>query len=249
MTEFPIDFSIVIPCYNEEDRLPRTLHETLRYAQSRTGERYEIIVVSDGSKDRTKEVAEKVFQTLPDNVIARVIEYTPNRGKGQAVRVGMTEAQGKKILFMDADYAVPIEALEEANALLNNGVSVAIGSRALEDTQLHARQSFLRERFAKLFGLVQRNYLGLRLMDTQCGFKLFTKEAAHAIFPKLALSSVIFDGETLWLAKKLGYKVKEFPVEWTHDQDTRIAYTPAKAIMVILDMFKIPFLHRNDLKK
>jgi len=248
MSDTLYDYSIVIPCYNEEDRLPRTLRETIRYAEFQQPKRYEIIVVSDGSKDRTRQVAESMFTVLPANITARVIEYTPNRGKGQAVKVGMSAAQGDKVLFMDADYAVPIEAIESASALLDNGVAIAIGSRALEDTQLHARQSFLRERFAKLFGLVQRNYLGLRLMDTQCGFKLFTKESAHAIFSKLQLSSVIFDGEALWLAKKLGYKVQEFPVEWTHDQDTRIAYTPKKAVMVILDMFKIPLLHRKDLR-
>ena len=216
------DLTIVIPCYNEATRLPRTLSRTLNFLSTKPGT-YEIIVVSDGSKDNTLSVANEMLATLPANIRGRAIEYTPNAGKGKAVRIGMCAAEGDQILFMDADYAVPLEDLLLAEALLNEGFDIAIGSRAMENTKIIEHQSFFRERIAKLFGLIQRSYLGLKLKDTQCGFKLFTREAAHRIFAQLKLNSVIFDGETLWLAKRMNYTVSEFPVEWTHDQDTRIA--------------------------
>jgi glycosyltransferase involved in cell wall biosynthesis len=236
------NLSIVIPCYNEANRLPRTLRETVRFLASRSG-MSEIVVVSDGSKDNTKEIAGAALQNLPANVSGRVIEYSPNQGKGNAVRIGMMAAQGERVLFMDADYAVPLEDYTKAEALLDGGCSIAIGSRALEDTKLVERQSFLRERMSKLFGWIQRNYLGLKLLDTQCGFKLFTKKAAQDIFSRVKLTSVIFDGEVLWMAKRLGYEVREFPVQWTHDQDSRITYSPMRALKVFGDMLRIPFLH------
>lgn len=236
--------SIVIPCYNEENRLPRTLEETIIYLALRP-EQFEVIVISDGSSDNTIVIAEQTFEQLPPNIKARAIEYTPNQGKGHAVAVGMMEAKGELVLFMDADYAVPLEAVEQAEEIIQGGADIAIGSRALKETKLRARQSFLRERVAKVFGFIQRNYLGLKLLDTQCGFKLFTRKSARALFSRLKLRSVIFDGEMLWLAKKYEFKVVEFPVEWTHDEDTRIAYTPKKALLVLLDMLKIPFLHRT----
>jgi glycosyltransferase involved in cell wall biosynthesis len=214
----------------------------VRFLAARPGTS-EIVVVSDGSKDTTKEVAGAALQNLPQNVTGHVIEYTPNQGKGKAVKVGMLAANGDRILFMDADYAVPLEDLTKAEALLDAGCDIAIGSRALEDTKLVERQSFVRERMSKLFGWIQRNYLGLKLLDTQCGFKLFTRKSAQDIFQRVSLTSVIFDGEMLWLAKRLGYTVREFPVEWTHDQDSRITYSPMRALKVFGDMLRIPVLH------
>ncbi len=158
----------------------------------------------------------------------------------------MRQASGKRILFMDADYSVPLEDLTRAEALLDQGYDVAIGSRAIEDTKIVEPQSFLRERIAKVFGLIQRNYLGLKLKDTQCGFKLFTRESARRIFGEVKLTSVIFDGEALWLAKRMKYKVAEFPVEWTHDPDTRLSYNFARSIKVFRDMMSIPFLHLSQ---
>jgi dolichyl-phosphate beta-glucosyltransferase len=249
MPESAPQLSIVIPCYNEANRLPRTLHETLRFCTERGGS-YEIVVVSDGSKDNTSEVAQSILSIAPDSIRHSVIEYTPNQGKGKAIKVGMTAATGERVLFMDADYSVPLEDLKRAEALLDSGFDIAIGSRATESTEIVQGQSFIRERFAKLFGLIQRNFLGLKLQDTQCGFKLFTCSASQEIFGRTKLNSVIFDGEALWLARKLGFRTVEFPVEWTHDMDTRISYTPAKAVGVLLDMLKIPMLHRGEhLKK
>ncbi len=236
------DLSIVIPCYNEANRLPRTLERTIQYLSTKPG-RHEIIVVSDGSTDGTTDVAARAFQELPFNVRGKWFGYTPNGGKGKAIKFGMKQATGKRVLFMDADYAVPLEDLVRAEALLDQGYDIAIGSRAVEDTTIVQHQSFIRERVAKLFGFIQRNYLGLKLKDTQCGFKLFTHEATHEIFSRIKLTSVIFDGEVLWLAKRMKFKVTEFPVEWTHDPDTRITYNFVRSLKVLKDMLSIPFLH------
>ncbi len=236
------DLSIVIPCFNEARRLPRTLARTFTYLAAKPGH-HEIIVISDGSTDSTLEEAAEAFRTLPDNVQGKWFGYTPNEGKGKAVRIGMRQAAGKRILFMDADYSVPLEDLTRAEALLDRGYDVAIGSRAIENTKILEHQSFLRERIAKFFGLIQRNYLGLKLKDTQCGFKLFTRESARKIFSEVKLNSVIFDGEALWLAKRMKYKVAEFPVEWTHDPDTRLTYNIIRSLKVLRDMLSIPLLH------
>lgn len=234
--------SIVIPCYNEEGRLPRTLQKTIEYfaRQDRT---IEIIVVNDGSKDDTLGAAKRSLLDVPQHITYSIIDYSPNVGKGLAVKKGMLAAKGERVLFMDADYSVPMEDIEKADRLLDLGIDVAIGSRALNETILLERQSFLREKMAKVFGLFQRTWLGLKLMDTQCGFKLFTAEASQGVFSEVKLTSVIFDGEVLWLAQKLGYTVQEFPVQWTHDPDSRLTYTPSKAIKVFIEMLRIPSLH------
>jgi glycosyltransferase involved in cell wall biosynthesis len=238
--------SIVIPCYNEQDRLPRTLRKTIEFFVRQSPERkreVEIIVVSDGSKDETVTAAKAALFGLPEGMTSKVIDYSPNEGKGKAIKVGMTTAQYDRVLFMDADYAVPLEDLEFADLLLDQGADIAIGSRALDETILEERQSFLREKMARVFGIAQRNWLGLRLQDMQCGFKLFTREATQAIFPRIKLTSVIFDGEVLWLAKKMKFSVREFPVHWKHDPDSRITYTPRKAVKVFYEMLRIPSLH------
>lgn len=236
------DLSIVIPCYNEASRLPRTLVRTISYLETKPG-RHEIIVVSDGSTDATTDVAAQAFTSLPQNVRGRWYAYTPNAGKGRAVQIGMRMAQGNRILFMDADYAVPLADLARAEALLDHGFDIAIGSRAAGETKILEHQSFLRERVAKVFGFIQRNYLGLPLKDTQCGFKLFTRDAAQKIFEHVKLTSVIFDGEVLWLAKRMKFKVTDFPVEWTHDPDSRITYNLVRSLKVLGDMLRIPLVH------
>jgi dolichyl-phosphate beta-glucosyltransferase len=213
------------------------------FARQNSGREVEIIVVNDGSKDQTLNAAKAVLHDLPKGVSCEIIDYSPNQGKGQAVKKGMIAAKGDRVLFMDADYSVPMEDLEFADLLLDQGADIAIGSRALDETILEERQSFAREKMARLFGIFQRNWLGLRLQDMQCGFKLFTREASQAIFPQVKLSSVIFDGEVLWLAKRLNFKVREFPVHWKHDPDSRITYTPKKAVKVFFEMLRIPSMH------
>lgn len=237
--------SIIIPAYNEEDRIVRTIEKTLDYLNQRSYTS-EVIVVSDGSSDGTKAVVEKGF--LPgERVTLQVIEYHPNRGKGYAVRKGMITGIGDIVMFMDADYSVPIEAVEEGLDLLSSGNDIAIASRALSGSIIHQHQNLFREFSAGIYTWIQNRYLGIRYGDTQCGFKLFTQGAAQVLFEKQKLASVIFDPEILWLARQNGFRVSEFPVEWTHVEDSRIQYDSlGKSLFVFRELFRIKRLHRAN---
>lgn len=236
--------SIIIPAYNEEDRIVQTIEKTLNYLEQQVYET-EVIIVSDGSTDDTRDVVENRFSAGAKTHL-RVIEYHPNRGKGYAVREGMLQGNGQIVMFMDADYAVPIEAVEKGMDLLTFGCDIAIASRTHSQSIINQRQNRLRELSAKLYTFIQNRHLGIHFGDTQCGFKLFTRSAAQALFPKQKLASVIFDPEILWLAKAEGLKVAEFPVQWTHIGDSRIQYDSiGKFLFVFRELFSIKKRHRD----
>jgi len=244
VTYFSMQLSIIIPAYNEADRIGRTLEKTLNYL-SRQEYSSEIIVVSDGSRDQTRSVVENNF-TACGQVVLKMLEYHPNRGKGYAVRYGVLKSRGRHVLFMDADYATPIKEVEKGRRLLKDGYDIAIGSRGLADSEVTRHQRFSRALAARMYTLVQNRYLGFHYKDTQCGFKLFTHSAAHHLFSLQQLDSVIFDPEILWLAGSHCYKVAEFPVRWKHDENSRIRYdTFAKSLFVFRELFKIRKLHRK----
>jgi len=235
--------SIVIPAYNEADRIVRTLTETIAYLQ-RQPYASEIIVVSDGSTDDTRAVAGGFLPGA--NVALQALEYHPNRGKGYAVRYGMLKGRGDIVMFMDADYSVPIDAVEKGLALLAEGYDIAIASRAHSESVVTHHQNFVRELSARLYTLVQNFYLGIRYPDTQCGFKLFAAEATRRLFARQRLDSVIFDPEILWLARKNGYRIAEFPVVWQYAENSRIQYDSLrKSLFVFQELFRIKKLHKN----
>jgi len=237
-----LKLSIVIPAYNEEDRIIHTLDASLAFLNQQHFHS-EIIVVSDGSTDHTRSVVEG-FES-GNKVGLRVIEYHPNRGKGYAVRAGMLDANGEMILFMDADYAVPIEEITKAVNLIESGFDVAMGSRTVAGAVVADHQNIFRELSAKLFNLIQMAYLGIFYTDTQCGFKMFTKTAACHLFGLQQLNSVIFDPEILWLAKNAGFRIAEFPVNWRHVGNSRIQYDSLKkSLFVFQELFRIRKLHR-----
>ena len=235
--------SIIIPAYNEEDRIVRTLDNTLSYLNRQPYES-EVIVVSDGSMDRTKTVVENGFH--PDRRVSlRVFEYHPNRGKGFAVRFGMLKGSGDRMMFMDADYSVPIETVENGLALLEAGADIAVASRTISGSVVTVHQNIFREMSAKVYTFVQNRFLGIGYKDTQCGFKMFKAHAARMLFQKQKLSSVIFDPEILWLAKQYKFSVTEFPVKWQHVEDSRIVYdSPRKMFFIFQELFRIKRLHR-----
>lgn len=234
--------SIIIPAYNEEVRIVDTLANTLSYLNAQEYDS-EIIVVSDGSTDGTKAVVENFKDQR--RVMLRFFEYHPNRGKGYAVRYGMLKGGGEVILFTDADYSVPIEEMEKGIQLLKNGFDIAIASRAISGSVITCRQNFFRELSAKIYTFFQNRYLGIRYKDTQCGFKIFTAHAARTLFKKQKLESVIFDPEILWLAKQEGFQVAEFPVRWSHIEDSRIQYDSIKkSLSVFQELFRIRKLHK-----
>jgi dolichyl-phosphate beta-glucosyltransferase len=223
--------SVVIPAYNEEDRLRRYVPGIVEYLQSRNL-RFEIIVVDDGSLDGTAAVA----RTLP----VRLISYPLNRGKGGAVKAGMLAAAGRYVLFTDADQSTPIQEVEKLLAKVDGGgYDMAIGSRTVPGAEVEQPQVWYRMLAGKLFG-VGAKLLCLRgIHDTQCGFKLMTREVAQKVFPQVTSPTAIFDIEMLVVATREGYRVAEVPVHWVHDPDTRIPYNLRRALCIWAELFRI----------
>ena len=209
----------MIPAYNEGRRLGATLEKVLAYVDRQKWPA-EIIVVNDGSRDNTAEIAQEFAQKSP---ILRLVENPGNRGKGYAVRNGMLNATGEVLLFSDADLSSPIEEAPKLFAAIGAGADVAIGSRWLKAELQTERQPGYRQLFGRIFNLLLRAILGLKFKDTQCGFKAFTRRAALEIFPRQKIERWGFDPEILFIAQKHGFKIAEVPVEWAHDPGTRIS--------------------------
>ncbi|MDS1029675.1 glycosyltransferase family 2 protein [Bacillota bacterium LX-D] len=235
-----IFLSVVIPAYNEEKRLPKTLQKISSFLQGKDYA-YEILVVNDGSKDGTKQVAED-FQKKDLNI--RVIDNPQNMGKGYAVRNGMLQARGQYFLFTDSDLSTPIEELDKFWSKFQEGYQVVIGSRALKNSVIKVSQPFYRVLMGKTFNVIVRFLFWTRIKDTQCGFKCFTQEAAQAVFPKQQIWGFGFDVEVLFIARKLGYKICEYPVEWVNSPDTRVS-----ALKDSLKMFWELLKIRSSLRK
>jgi dolichyl-phosphate beta-glucosyltransferase len=213
------EYSIIIPAYNEGARLGRTLDHVLAYASDQRWDA-EVIVVNDGSRDRTADLVREYAQRNP---CLRLLENPGNRGKGYSVRNGMLNAKGEILLFSDADLSSPIEEAAKLLAALQAGADVAIGSRWLRPELQTQRQSLLRQFYGRLFNLALRILLGLNFKDTQCGFKAFMRQAAQKIFPLQRIERWGFDPELLYLARKSRLKVVEVPVAWAHAEGTRIS--------------------------
>jgi len=210
--------SLVIPAYNEEKRLPVALARIAEWLGSRTpAVRTEVLVVDDGSSDRTAAVAEKTAAGL--GLEFRVLRLPANRGKGAAVREGVLASAGDHVLVTDADLSTPIEEIEK---LLACGAPVAIGSRAVDATLVKQRQSIFRVASGKAFNLLVRLLVVSGIRDTQCGFKLFRRDAAREVFSRASVDRFAFDVEALLLARRLGYTIAEVPVLWFNSPDTRV---------------------------
>jgi len=212
------DLSIVIPAFNEEARLGPTLRDYLAYCRQ-SGRRTELIVVDDGSLDRTSPVVNSFSAEHPE---VRLIRLAENHGKGHAVRSGVVNAQGKLVLFADADGATPLSEIERLEAALNAGADVAIGSRALADQRVKVNARFYRRVIGRIFhGLVEMLTVpGVK--DTQCGFKLFRGPVAHDLFSRMRVRGFSFDVELLMMAQRRGYRIAEVPVNWTHQPGSKV---------------------------
>jgi len=213
--------SIVIPAFNEESRLPASLERISRYLGGQSFSFVEILVVDDGSVDRTAEAAQRFADR---HSFVRVLRNPGNRGKGYSVRYGMDEARGEWRLFTDADLSSPIEELEKlAAAVENESNDIAIGSRALNRALIEVHQPAFREIAGKLFNFAMRTTIGLHIHDTQCGFKLFSRRAAETIFPRQRLERFGFDAEVLYIAYLHGFRIAEIPVRWRHVEGTKVS--------------------------
>jgi dolichyl-phosphate beta-glucosyltransferase len=228
------DLSIVIPAFNEEARLGPTLDAYLAYCLQ-TARRVEVIVVDDGSLDRTSAVVNSYAGQHPE---VRLIRLAENQGKGQAVRSGVVNAQGKQILFADADGATPLTELERLEAAIHGGADVAIGSRALHDEGVRIKARLYRRVIGRIFhGLVEILTVP-RVKDTQCGFKLFRGPVAHDLFSRMRVRGFSFDVEVLMMAQRRGYSIAEVPVNWTHQPGSKVNLVVDSARM-LRDLFII----------
>jgi glycosyltransferase involved in cell wall biosynthesis len=217
------ELSIIVPAYNEEARLGRTLsqiHECFG-RDPRVANALEIIVVDDGSTDGTVRIAQKWARAAPPSRF-RLFSNERNRGKGYSVRRGLLEARGRIALFTDADLSAPVEESEKLLAAIAAGQDIAIGSRAIDRSLISAHQSVFRETAGIIFNALVRTFTGLPLHDTQCGFKAFVREPCRIIFEQQRIEGFGFDPEILFLARRHGLRTAEVPVRWAHDPGTKV---------------------------
>lgn len=228
--------SIVIPAYNEEARLPATLARICACLARGGWGVHEIVVVDDGSRDRTAAIAEAAG--------VRVLRNPGNRGKGYSVRQGVLASQKEWVLVTDADLSAPIEELERLwQAAQAAGAEVAVGSRAVDRTLIGVHQPPLREGLGRLFNIVMRSITGLPYRDTQCGFKLFEAGAAREIFRRQLLNGFGFDVEVLVIARELGYRIVEVPVRWNDVRGTKVSL--ARGLDAFLDPLRVQWNRRR----
>jgi dolichyl-phosphate beta-glucosyltransferase len=227
------ELSIVIPSYNEEVRLPATLKQIATYIRS-SNRSTEVIVVDDGSRDRTIAVGESFRGEIPN---LRVVTNGQNRGKGYSVRHGMQEAHGRIVLFTDADLSAPIEEVEKLLPAMQTN-DVAIGSRAVDRSLISVHESLFREFAGIIFNKIVRLILRLPFVDTQCGFKAFLREECRVIFEQQTIERFGFDPELLYLARHHGLRSVEIPVRWGHSPATKVNMF-RDSVQMFLDVFII----------
>jgi dolichyl-phosphate beta-glucosyltransferase len=213
--------AVVVPAFNEAQRLADTLSVLLAYLQSHRPQS-EVIAVDDGSTDHTARVAEEVFARNPE-VNARVLRFESNRGKGRAVRAGLLAALAPIAVFSDADLSTPISELPKIVEPIEAGdYDIVFGSRALNRKLIGKRQPWRREQGGKVFNLIVRLTTGLPFADTQCGFKAFRMDAARPIIEQARTEGFGFDVELLYLARKAGLRLLETPVRWDHNEGSKV---------------------------
>jgi dolichyl-phosphate beta-glucosyltransferase len=229
-----IYLSVIIPAFNEEKRLPKTLKDIDEYLRKQNYSS-EIIVVSDGSTDRTCEVVEELKPKITN---LKLICEKENRGKGYGVKIGMLKAKGKFRLFTDADNSTPISEIEKFWPEFEKGADIVVGSRDLKGAVLEPPQTLFRRFVGEVFKNVRKIIVGLwEIEDTQCGFKCFKDKAALKIFPKCKIERFAFDPEILLIAKKMGFKIKEIPIYWRNDPRSKVKLK--SMVKMAIDLIKI----------
>lgn len=235
----PTELSVIIPAFNEQQRLGPTLERVAEYLEQQPWDA-EIVVVDDGSSDDTAELAVEILDLTP--VPGRVLINEQNRGKGYSVKRGMTESEGRLALFSDADLSTPIEYAASLRSAIEAGADIALGSRATPESNVEVSQPLMRQTAGKMFSVVQRAILGSGIRDTQCGFKMFTREAVDAVFPHQQLERWAFDAELIFIALRLGFEVVEVPVRWINSPDTKVsAFTDG--MQMVADLWRIRRMH------
>lgn len=240
-----IDLSVIIPAYNEERRLPQTLESVNTYLQQQSYS-YEVIVVDDGSDDRTSQIVRNFQKNQPR---FGLIVLPRNKGKGCAVRTGVLHSRGRFVIFTDADLSMPIKEVEKLWPLLEGGYDIVIGSRRHSDSGIIVHQSRLRCFMGSVYNMLNR-WLGIKdVQDVPCGFKGFRREATKQLFPNARLDRFSFDAELLYLAqRKFNLRWAQVPVECKHISGSTINLLRDPLVM-ILDLFRIKLFDIRGLYK
>lgn len=228
------ELSIVVPAYNESARIENALKRILSCVQEQ-GWNAEVLVVDDGSTDNTAAIVQRWMEKHSN---LHLIQNPGNRGKGYSVRNGLLQAAGEIVMFTDADLSAPMEEAERLFSAIRNGADVAIGSRWLDRARQTIHQPLYRQFFGRCFNWITRTVMGLPFKDTQCGFKAFKRTAAQVIFRLQTIERWGFDPEILFIARKLGYEIREVPVTWGHDERSRISYLK-DGLKMLEDMARI----------
>jgi dolichyl-phosphate beta-glucosyltransferase len=243
-----VHLSLIIPAYKESDRIGPSLEKIYAYLQTKDYDA-EVIVVDDGSPDDTADVIRTKFESLAGaargKIFPKLVELETNLGKGAAVREGMLAATGNIRIFTDADLSTPIHEVEKVIAAIEKeGYDVVIGSRALEGrTLVKVHQPWYREMMGRFFNVFVQVFVFRGIKDTQCGFKGFTAATAAKLFSEQKIMGFSFDVEILYLARKLGYKIKEVAVEWYNDERSTVGALSDSSKM-FLQLLKIRNLHK-----
>jgi dolichyl-phosphate beta-glucosyltransferase len=237
-----ISLSLVTPLYNEEKNLPRLLSELESYAASQHDFALELVFVSDGSTDKTNTMLEAFAGKHPGTT--QVISYSPNRGRGYALRKGMLSAKGDWRVVLDADLAAPLSEIKKLIPYIENGCELIVGSRRLPGARVESKPSILRSLLSLGFIGLARIATGVRVTDYSCGFKCFSKRAAEAILPRTKIERWAHDAENLYLAKKLGFTICEVPLVWRNGPQTTVRVFGAVA-STLYDLLRLRLIHRG----
>jgi dolichyl-phosphate beta-glucosyltransferase len=236
--------SIIIPAYNEQDRLPGTLLATVDYFDRYYPGNYELLVVDDGSVDDTVQIVRDFAADHPKNRVS-MLQYGGNKGKGYAVRYGLLSAKGDWRLFCDADLATPVEEFDVVyNAMRSANAQIGIGSRPLRDSTLLVHQPWYREALGRFFNKIVRLLAVPGIADTQCGFKIFSASAANAVFSRCKLDGFAFDAEALYVARKLRQSIVEVPIRWSHKPGSKVSMV-RDGLKMLRDLALIRLMHRG----
>jgi len=235
-----VDLSVVVPAFNEATRLPPTLEAMCRYLSAR-GLRYEVIVVNDGSTDSTAGVVTDWGNRCPS---VRLLALALNSGKGAAVRTGVLAARGDRVLFADADGSTPISEIERLERELDRGADIAIGSRALASAETHVTTVWYRRVLGRLFNCTINCIVLPGIADTHCGFKLFRRTVVAPIFSRPTATGFSFDVEILFIARRLGFRVAEVPINWTNVPGSKVNLVTDAARM-LRDALLFRWRHRH----
>jgi len=238
--------SVVLPMFNEQSQIKDTLSKIISYLKNKDFY-FELILVNDGSTDDTLDIIDKCIKSILNNsekIGFRIIDNKNNFGKGYSIKVGISASSGDYVLFTDADLSTPIEEFDILFDNILKGYNIVIASRDLPGSNIVQRQHIIRESMGKFFNLLVRKIMNLDYRDTQCGFKLFDRKSVNMIFPKLRINDFSFDVEILYIAKKMGLKVKEVPITWNNSKDSKVRVIQ-DSFKMLLSLIKIKRMHRK----